>query len=180
MLPLAYPVILVFLVLVILIEAIYVWHKLRIAWWKTLGGVTIANAITMLLGYPLIWLLYFVGEVALFGSLALAAKPLHLDSIPNNLATRLIGVVLGAAWMGPWPGKEYWPILVAFVVLLIPSFFLSGWLEARFLVTERWFGGSIGAKTEIWRANILSYIFLAVAGCLLLNYQIGHNSLFPF
>lgn len=180
MLPVAYPVILIFLVLVILIETVYVGRKLRAAWWRTLGSVAIANTITMVLGYPLMWLLCFIGEIVLFGLLAVAAKPLHLDSIPNTPATRLISIVLGAAWMGPWQGKEYWPVLVAFVVLLVPSFFLSGWFEARVLTSDRWFGGYVGSKSEIWRANILSYVFLAVAGCLLLSYQIEHNLLFTF
>jgi len=180
MLPLAYPVILIFLALVILIEAIYVWRKLHTAWWKTVGGVAIANGITMILGYPLMWLIYLLCEMILFFPFTLAANHLHFNSIPDNFATRLIGVVLGAAWMGPWPGKEYWPVLVAFVVLLIPSFFLSSWFEARFLASERWLGRNEGSKREVWRANILSYFFLAIAGCLLLHYQISHNQIFTF
>lgn len=134
----------------------------------------------MVLGYPLMWLIYLIGEILLFLPLALAAKSLHLDSIPDNFAIRLIGVVLGAAWMGPWPGPEYWPVPVAFVALLIPSFFLSGWFEARFLGTERWLGGDVSAEKAVWRANILSYIFLATAGCLLLSYQIRHKTYFTF
>ena len=180
MLPVAYPVILFFLALVILIETGYIWRKLRAGWWRTLGSVAIANTITMVLGYPLMWLLCFIGEIALFGLLALAAKPLHMDSIPNTLATRLLSIVLSAAWMGPWRGREFWPVLVAFVVLLVPSFFLSGWFEARFLASDRRLGRYTASRREIWRANILSYVFLALAGCLLLSHQIKHNLLFTF
>ncbi len=180
MLPLAYPVILVFLALVILIEAVHMQRKLNSAWWKTLRGTAIANGITILLGYPLMWLIYFILEIALFSVLAFASKPLHLDALPNNFAMRLIGIILGAAWMGPWSGKEYWPVLVAFVVLLIPSFFLSGWIEAKFLSRQQWLGAGLKSTKAVWQANILSYLFLAIAGCVLLNYTLNHNLFFSF
>lgn len=180
MLPLAYPVILVFLALVILIESAYVWRKLNSAWWKTLRGTAIANGITMLLGYPLMWLIYVLVEIALFLTLDIVSKPLHLDSIPNNLATRVIDIVLGAAWMGPWSGQEYWPILVAFVTLLVPSFFVSGWIEAKFLGRQQWLGTDSRSAKVVWQANMLSYVFLALAGCLLLSYQLSHHLAFTF
>lgn len=180
MLPLSYPVILIFLALVILIETIYVRRKLNSAWWKTLRGTAIANGITMLVGYPFMWLIYFLLELALFSALAFASKPLHLASLPNNFAMRLIGVILAAAWMGPWSGSENWPVLVAFVTLLIPSFFISGWFEAKFLSRQRWFGTDSLSKKAVWQANALSYIFLAVAGCLLLDYQLTHHAIFTF
>ncbi|HEX5236258.1 MAG TPA: hypothetical protein VFW25_13110 [Silvibacterium sp.] len=180
MLPLAYPVILVFLAFVILIEAVYVRRRLKSAWWRTLGGTAIANGITMLLGYPLMWLIYLIAELALFSVLSLASKPLHLDSIPNNFAMRLMGTILGAAWMGPRPGQEYWPVLVAFLTLLVPSFFISGWIEAKFLTGPQWLGTGSNSAKIVWQANILSYIFLAIAGCLLLSYQLSHHLGFAF
>jgi hypothetical protein len=142
MLLVAYPVILYFLALVILIEAIYLRLRLRTHWWKALAGTTIANGITMLLGYPLMWLIYAVLEFALFALLLTADKTglaAHLNSAPNNLATHIIGVAATAAWMGPWPeSQSNWPILLAFVVLLVPSFFVSGYIESKFLGRKYW------------------------------------------
>lgn len=180
MLPLAYPVILVFLGFVILIEAVYVHRRLDAAWWKTLRGTAIANGITMLLGYPLMWLIYLIVEFGFFFALSLLSKPLHLDAIPNNFVTRLFGVILRAAWMGPWRGPEYWPVLVAFVTLLVPAFFVSGWIEAKYLSRSQWLGQDAKAAKVIGQANILSYIFLAVAGCLMLSYQLSHHHTFSF
>jgi hypothetical protein len=177
MLLVAYPVILYFLALVILIEAIYLRLRLRTRWWKTLSGTTIANGVTMLLGYPLMWLIYLVLEFALFAVILAADKSgltAHLNSAPDNLASHVIGIVATAAWMGPWPGQQAnWPILLAFVVLLIPSFFLSGWIESKFLGHKYWIDADRNSRRAVWQANILSYVFLAIAGCLMLNHQLN-------
>jgi hypothetical protein len=169
MLAVAYPVILCFLVFVILIEGAYLWWRVRAPWWRMLGGVAIANGITMLLGYPLMWLTYFLCEVGIF---ALADKTKLLNSIPNNFGTRLAGTIVAAAWLGP--SSSHWAILVSFVVLLIPAFFLSGYVEAKIIGREYWLGTETDSSISIWKANVLSYLFLAAVGCLLIQYGLKY------
>src|SRR5208283_4301900 len=60
MLPVAYPIILLFLVPVIAIEATYIRKRLCTKWRNTIAATAGANAITMLLGYPLIWILMVI------------------------------------------------------------------------------------------------------------------------
>jgi branched-subunit amino acid ABC-type transport system permease component len=56
MLPFAYPVIVVFLLPVIAIEAVYIRMRLRTDWGTTIRATAKANLITLLLGFPLAWL----------------------------------------------------------------------------------------------------------------------------
>ena len=95
--------------------------------------------------------------------------------------------VLSPAWLGSV--DSLWSILAAFVVLLVPAFLLSGYVEGHML--ERYdllspLGRQQSSpdealppreylrreekqrKREVWRANLLSYIFLSAVGCLAL------------
>ncbi|MGB9032115.1 MAG: hypothetical protein WCC27_18470, partial [Acidobacteriaceae bacterium] len=67
MLPIAYPVVLLFLVPVIVIEAVYLRQRLRTAWWNTVKATAIVNAVTLVLGYPLGWLLSLFLELLVIG-----------------------------------------------------------------------------------------------------------------
>jgi len=55
MIAIAYPAILFLIIPVIAVEAAYLYLRLRTGWKNTLGAVAKANAITMLLGFPLAW-----------------------------------------------------------------------------------------------------------------------------
>jgi hypothetical protein len=184
MLPVAYPVVLLYLLPVIAIEAIYLRVQLRTAWWATIKGVSIVNAITLVLGYPLAWGIALGGELTLFLVDAGAGK-LGIGRIANPV----LGVLgfLVPAWLNPTEDK--WPILLAFAVLLLPSFALSGFAESRIICRYGLLGFEGESKGDpitlfpnsetdvppakpialaIWMANVWSYLFLAAAGCLTL------------
>jgi hypothetical protein len=170
MLVLAYPVLLYLLALVVLIEAVYLWWKLRTRWWRTIAQVSLANGLTMLLGYPLMWLIYAILEISLFW--VIDRSHLHLiENLPDTMATRIVGIILSAAWLGPVE-HAYWPILLAFVVLLIPSFFLSAFVEAHLLDQSGWLNSEKDVGRSVWRANILSYAVLTIFGCVVLYRRI--------
>ena len=80
MLPLAYPVIVLFLVPVIAIESVYIRLRLGTGWRNTLAATSKANLITLLLGFPLAWLLYLVFEFVFFGALTVTGIARHLGS----------------------------------------------------------------------------------------------------
>ena len=67
MIGIAYPAILFLIIPVIAVEAAYLRLRLRTGWKNTLGAVAKANAITMLLGFPLAWLILFLLELAIWG-----------------------------------------------------------------------------------------------------------------
>src|ERR1700722_3932326 len=78
MLPFANPVILVFVLPVIAIEAIYIRLRLRTDWRNTIDPTAKANLITLLLGFPLMWLIFFVVEMALYAMLTFSGVENHV------------------------------------------------------------------------------------------------------
>jgi len=172
MLPFAYPVILVFLLPVIAIEAAYIRLRLHTAWGNTIAATTKANLVTMLLGFPLTWLIFFLLEMIFWVTLDFSGIETHFHWALNPRITDFLMVAMSAAWMGPV--EEKWAIPVAYVVLLIPSFLLSGYLEARLLGRQGWLQVEGRSASAVWQANVLSYIFLAMAGCIALVKYTAH------
>ena len=162
MLPFAYPVILVFLLPVIVIEAAYIRIRLNTEWKSTLVATTKANAITLVLGFPLAWLIFFLVEMLCWMALAFSGIEGHIHWTLSPKISDFLIIVTSAAWMGPV--EEKWAVPVAYVVLLIPSFVLSGYVESRLLDGRGWLKFEGRGARIIWQANILSYIFLAVVG----------------
>jgi hypothetical protein len=163
MLPFAYPVILLFLLPVIGIEALYLRIKLHTAWGETLKGVAKANLITMVLGFPLAWILLFGLEMLFWYGLYSAGIQGQLGRIQwNPHLTEIIQVILSAPWLNPI--EKRWAIPLAFVALLVPSFLVSAWLEALFINRGDWVGFNGKCSRAIWQANIISYLFLAIMG----------------
>jgi hypothetical protein len=176
MLPFAYPVILVFLIPVIAIEAIYLRARLKTGWRVTLSATAKANVVTMLLGYPLAWVLFLGVELVLWIGLATTGAGDHLQWAPGHAIAKIVIVATSAAWMGPV--EERWAIPFAFVVLLIPSFILSGFVESRLLGRKGWLRCEGPCSRAVWEANALSYAFLAIVGCLALWGFLGWSRAF--
>jgi hypothetical protein len=167
MLPVAFPVLLIYLVPVVVIESLYLHFRLQTPIWETLKAVGAANLATTFLGFPLTWLLFLILDVGI----AFGLEGLHV-SIPQSPFLNFIGVLLSAPWIAPMEG-EHWPILVAFVGLLIPSFFVSAWVESILLNRRGWLCSEQDSSRAVWQANMLSYVFLALSGCLLLWHWIN-------
>jgi hypothetical protein len=158
---------------VIVIESLYVRLRLGTGWRNTLVSTSKANVITLLLGFPLAWLLYLVFEFGFFGALAATGITGHLGSVENTRIGDLLTVALSAAWMGPGIAGR-WVVPLAFVVLLVPSFLVSGYVESALLGRCGWLTYEGRSTKVVWQANVFSYVFLAVAGCVLLWTQLGH------
>ena len=113
MLPIAYSVILLFLVPVIAIEALYLRLRLHTGWKDTWAATSKANLVTMLLGYPLAWLVYLGLEYGL----AITGVTDHLSWAPGTHIASILDIVTTAAWMGPENGGHWdtgqfpWPAL---------------------------------------------------------------------
>ena len=173
MLPFAYPVILVFLIPVIAIEVIYLRARLKTEWRMTLTSTAKANVVTMLLGYPLAWLLFLVIELVFWLTLTVTGVGDRLHWAPGPAIEKIVVVATSAAWMGPI--EERWAIPFAFVVLLIPSFILSGFVESRLLERKGWLRCDSPCSRAVWQANALPYLFLAIVGCIALWGFLGRS-----
>ncbi len=161
MLPVAYPIILLFLVPVIAIEAVYIRGRLHTSWRNTIVATAGSNAITLLLGYPLLWILWVI---------PVFVAPDFLD----GLRSRALLTVFTAAW--PVPGyPDTWTVPIAFVLLLVPSFLLSAFVEGLLLGRFHWLRSDQPSTGTVWVANALSYCFLAATGFVLLWCTIRHE-----
>ena len=166
MLPFAYPVILALLIPVIVIEAIYLRARLKTEWKPTLSATAKANAVTMLLGFPLAWAMFFGVELLLWIGLATTGIGDRLQWAPGHAIAKMVIVATSAAWLGP--GDERWVIPFAYAILLVPSFILSGFVESRLIRRNDLLGRDPSCSRAVWQANVLSYIFLAIVGCMTL------------
>lgn len=171
MLPFAFPVIVVLLLPVIAIEAVYIRFRIHTEWRGTIVATTKANLITMLLGFPLSWLIFFLVEMVFYLALAFSGIEKHIHWTLGPRLTDFLIVITSAAWMGPV--EEKWAVPVAFVVLLIPAFVLSGFFESRY-VSKSGLGYQRLCRRAVWEANVLSYIFLATLGVLALSAVVRH------
>lgn len=167
MMPVRYPEILLFLVPVIAIETIYLKRHLQAQWRRTFVAVAGLNIVTMGMGYPLAYGIYAGLNWSLHFPEGMAEVFTRMGWLPLWLCVRLF-----PGWTGLQQGGSF-PVLATFVVLLLPSFLLSGLVKAWLI---DWydllnFGGS--SRNAVWVANRLSYLFLVVVGCMILYQSLG-------
>jgi hypothetical protein len=135
---------------VALIEAVIAVWMLRWRFPFAAKWAFLANAFSMLLGIPIAWFLVVLVQ-------AFAGGGGWGDG-------SIIGVVRGPAWFGPGYLHDLrWAVPLGLIVLCVPFFFMSWWVEYAFLYA---FVGKFDkdAKTPIWRyawkANLASYALL--------------------
>jgi hypothetical protein len=129
MLPVQGMFMVVALIPIILIEAAIVWKRQAVSLKRSVGGSAAANAVSTLAGVPLSWGLMFL--VMMGGYLLDDALSLKWDSP----AVMVAYVVLNAAWLAPYEEHLNWMVPMALAILMIPSYFLSVWIE--YLVCKR-------------------------------------------
>lgn len=149
-------------VLFIPIVAIEAWIARRIVA-MTIGrsvlATAVANAASTLAGIPLVWaLLVLIELLASGGGEALGMSSFWL---------RVYAVTVQAAWLIPYESDLHWMVPTAAIVLLVPFFFASVFVER---LVFRWF---CRAQPELarrwsWVANGVSYGFLLVGLLILL------------
>ncbi len=114
-------------------------------------GITIANLVSTFLGWPIAW-----GVLVVLQMIAGGGGAHGLDS-PLG---RLLAVTLQAAWLIPYEEHLYWMIPTAAMVLLVPFFFVSVYIE-RWVLRFLWKGEEPSTlKRFSWKAHLLSYSFL--------------------
>jgi len=151
--PLIGPVVVlgwVVLVPVVLLEAAVAkvmlrWRLVDAIWW-----VTAANVVSTVVGIPFAW--FVTCLVTLFtggGSWGDGS---------------VIGVLRSPAWLGPGYIKDLgWAVPLALIVLSVPCFFASWWVELavlRRVVPESARGPGRALWTYAWKANLASYCLL--------------------
>jgi len=161
MMPVRYPANMLYLAPVIAIETIFLKQTLNARWRRTFLAVTGVNLVTMALGYPLAYVMYLSLNSTFQFPEGMTNVFAHVGSLPLWLSPRLF-----SGWAGMQEGV--WPVLVTFILLLVPGFLLSGLVKAWLVEWYDLVNYRGSTRSAVWLANRMSYLFLVVAGCVVL------------
>ena len=163
---LAWPITILLLLPVILIEAVYARNRLRISFWESSRVVGVANVLSALAGLPLatgfaLGLKYVLESVYFRDTAALRARASALQlTQPERLR---IHDTMTLMWLGLYPR---WIMLVSAVVMMVLCFLVSWWVEGKWISRHirRTVPNLVERCSDVVRnANLLSYAFLTAA-----------------
>ncbi len=166
---LTFPAMLALLTPIVLIEAWLCRKWLGLTVWAALKSNAAANVVSTLIGVPVAW-----GVTLLFQFFALGTI-LRIPAISraadkwNSPLADVVLTILAPAWLGPSEKNLYWMVPLAAIVLLVPTFFLSVWIEA--FVVDHMLRKPEGdpsnltssrIRTAVRNANLVSYGLLTL------------------
>ena len=163
------PLMIITLPVVILIEAFLCKRWFSLGWGRAFKVTGIANGLSTLLGFPLMWIALVVVQFVVGGG--------GVPQIPEPWFS-IYTVTVQAPWLVPFEDRLYWMIPTACLILLIPAFFLTIFIEGmvyrRSLTSD---GNSLSPSAATWRMHFASYAFLFLAGFGMLGAALHeHNS----
>ena len=161
----------ILLVPVILIEGVLCRRWLGLKTWQAIKINALSNLASTLIGVPIAWAVMLAVEFTTFGTMSLVDKIHPIQNWHSPIAN-VIFFLLSSAWVAPVEGRDQWLVSAATLVLLIPFFFASYWIE--YLVVRRMVGRLDGdepnltyprIRTAVRNANLVTYgaMFLAVS-----------------
>lgn len=125
-----------------------------------------ANAVSTLVGIPLVWGLLVVIEL----TVSKGGQALGLDTFWH----RAYAVTVQAAWLIPYESELHWMVPLAAIVLLVPFFFASVFIEQ--MVFRRFCRPSPDlARRWSWMANAASYALILTGLVAMLIVALVHG-----
>jgi hypothetical protein len=174
MIVLAFPAMLMLLVPISVVEGFLYKKWLALTTWEAMKSSAASNLASTIIGVPIAWAVMFAVE---FAGTGLMERNHGIENWHSPLASVLF-VFFGSAWIGPPDRASLWIIPAACLVLLIPFFFASYWIE-HFVV--KWMvglpkGGPPNVayprvRIAVRNANLITYgaMFLATTVWLLVE-----------
>jgi len=162
MLVLLWPAAWALLVPVVLLEAEVARRRLALPYRDGLRVAGVANAVSTFVGIPVTWGVLVVVELVATGGRALGL---------GTLAGRIAAVTVQSPWLIPYEADLDWMIPVAALVLCVPFFFMSVFVEA--FIARRLLASHAPAhvRSWSWRANLASYGAIVALGAAALLYS---------
>lgn len=153
MIAVTFPAMLVALVPVIWIEAHYGLRRLGLPYRQALGVSAAANAVSTVIGIPIIW-----GVLAMLQTISGGDTAYGL----RTFSAKLLAVTWQAPWLMPYQDDLRWMVPAAALCLLVPFFFAS--VSIEYQVARRMLSTTARdrVRAAVWRANLLSYVLLVV------------------
>jgi hypothetical protein len=137
------------LIPIVLIEARIAERECALDRKRAFAAALSANLATAVVGVPFASIAMFV--VALVWTYTCGSL-VNLGDAGNQL----LMAVLCCPWLPPYAGHGVWPVYVAAGVLLVPTFFVSVFVEER--VMRRWVPGNrVATQRWAWRAHLVTY-----------------------
>lgn len=124
-----------------------------------------SNILTTFVGVPLTWAILTLVE-----GLTGGGRAYGIDSP----AKKLLAVTWQAPWMIPYEADKnlYWMVPAAVMWLLVPTFFMSWWLEYRAAARMLRDTDRMQLKSAMFKANLLSYALLEICALGWLVFEI--------
>ncbi len=165
------------LLAIIPLEAWVATRRLGTSWGRSLRVSAIANLVSTVAGVPLTWIVLTVGELGLTGLGSAFAPRGHLypHMLIGEVGERMVFFFVTSPWLYPDENALYWMVPAAALLLLVPFFFASVWIEYR--VARRMLGRDQAPRilAWAWRANMVSYILLALVPAAWLGHNLLHH-----
>jgi hypothetical protein len=169
MLLLQWPLMFCVLLPVIAIEAEVARRQLRLPYRKAFVGAARANLLSTAAGVPLAWIIMLVIEFATVVPLMVVSDHhhWHLEDSPMQYVIDF--------FMMAWTMPSSRAVALAVATLLIPTFFVSVYLERR-SYRRSWSDLDRAAvDRSVWFANLASYALLFLGACVWFGYEVHAN-----
>jgi hypothetical protein len=162
MLPVTHQTMLFFMLLVIIIEVIYLQSRLKTNIRRTLIAVATVNTATTGLGFPLAYAIYAAGNSYADFPGGMSGAMTNMGFVPVWVCQKIFPDLAGMR-------SEIYVVFGVFVALLVPGYLLTRiiktWVFDWYDLLR--YEGDI--KPAVLAANRLSYLLLAITGCMLLS-----------
>lgn len=152
MLFVTFPAMLIALIPIIVVETFVLGRLVRARVLSAIKPVAIANVVSTVVGIPIAWFVLVFLELLTGGGSA------------YGLATptqRFLAVTWQAPWLDPYGQDLSWMIPTASLVLLVPFFFVSYWIEALIVSSMMKSFPEKQVRKAVFAANLSSYALLA-------------------
>ncbi|WP_159875572.1 hypothetical protein [Aquitalea denitrificans] len=165
-----FPISILAFIPIVLIESLVICKILNVRWKLSVKVAFLANLVSSVAGIPLAWFILLLFE---FTASDVFLKWGLSNSYPPSGVRGFEAIILTAPWLGQT--NDNWSVPFAVIVLLIPFFLVSCWIESWY--AAKWLSPSNvknGVKA-MWWANAASYLFLLAMCSIWLIWAISKN-----
>jgi hypothetical protein len=163
------PLLLIALPVIIATEAALCRRWLGASWKQAWKSAAIANALSTVVGFPILWIALVIIQILVGGG-----------GIPKLTEPwfSVYSVTVQAAWLMPFEDRLYWMVPTACIVLLVPAFFVTVFIEKKvYRKTPGDIAGRMSVSRATWCMHLITYSLLLGAGlCLLGSSLASHKS----
>jgi hypothetical protein len=178
-----WPGMILLLLPIIAAEWAFISHRTSLQKRKVLWATAAANALSTIVGIPLTWGVLLLCEMGVF--MTLAHIPKLGNGSWNSPLEQIVETILSAPWIAPVANSGSWAVPLAALVLLIPFYFVSVWVEEKIMEHMLPVTTSLDAQANevnervlrnaVRGANLMSYGFLFAFATAWLSWGVLHR-----